>query len=334
MTIDLSTSYLGFSLPHPFVAGASPLGDDLDRVKRLEDAGVAAIVLRSLFEEQIDQEALAHHHAATAHEDAHGEATSYFPDPGACVFGPDEYLEHVRKVKKAVAVPVIASLNGYTRGGWIDYARRIDEAGADALELNLYSVATDGGESAQEREEEAYAIVRDVRKAVRMRVAVKLSPFYTSLANFALLMQSAGADGLVLFNRFFEPDIDIEALEVRTHMELSSSHELLLRLRWLAILSGQLRCSLACSGGVHTARDAIKAVMCGAHAVQLVAALLRGGPARLTDLRNGVASWLEQNGYRSLRQMRGSMDSSRAPDGKAFERGNYMRLLQTWRSEA
>ncbi|MDO8348936.1 MAG: dihydroorotate dehydrogenase-like protein, partial [Planctomycetota bacterium] len=281
MTMDLSTTYLGLQLPNPFVAGAGPLTDDLDRSRQLEDAGVAAIVLRSLFEEQIDQEALAHHHVAASHADAHGEAASYFPDPAGCVFGPDEYLEHVRRLKQALAIPVIASLNGYTRGGWIDYARRIDEAGADALELNLWSVASDGGDSAAELEEEAYAIVRGVRQAVRMRVAVKLSPYYTSLPNFALLLQSAGADGLVLFNRPFEPDIDIEALEVRTHLELSSSQELLLRLRWLAILSAQLRCSLACSGGVHTARDVIKAVMCGAHAVQLVAALLRGGAARL-----------------------------------------------------
>lgn len=332
--MDLSTKYLGWSLPHPFLAGASPLCDSLDRIKRLEDAGVAAVVLRSLFEEQLDHEALAHWHAEHLHADSHGEASSYLPAPEGVVFGPDEYLDYLRQVKKAVGVPVIASLNGYTHGGWIEYAKGIDQAGADGLELNLYSVATDGGESGVEIEDRACAIVQAVRQAVRMPIAVKLSPFYTSLPNFALRLQAAGADGLVLFNRFFEPDIDIEALEVRSHMELSSSHELLLRLRWLAILSGQLRCGLAVSGGVHTARDAIKAVMCGAHAVQLVAALLKGGVGKLTELRAGVARWLEENGYHSLQQMRGSMDSSRTPDPKAFERGNYMRLLQTWRAEA
>jgi dihydroorotate dehydrogenase (fumarate) len=327
--MDLSTKYLGLPLPHPFVAGASPLADSVGRCRRLEDAGIAAIVLRSLFEEQIDLEALAHHQAEYGHADAHGEALSYLPAVDECVFGPDEYLDHLRAVKKAVAVPVIASLNGHTEGGWLDYSRRIAEAGADALELNLWSVAADAGESGAEIEERALAIVRSVRSAIAVPIAVKLSPFYTSLANFALRLQAAGADGLVLFNRFFEPDIDIEALELRPHLELSNSHELLLRLRWLALLSGQVDCSLAASGGVHTARDAIKAIMCGAHAVQLVATLLRGGVQRIGELRDGVARWLEENGYVSLRQMRGSMDHSRSPDPKVLERVHYMRVLQT-----
>ncbi len=329
--MDLSTTYLGLSLPHPFVAGASPLGDSLDRIRRFEDAGVAAIVLRSLFEEQIDQEALAHHHASLSHADSHGEAMSYLPDTGDCVFGPDEYLDHLAAAKAATDVPVIASLNGYTHGGWIDYARRIAAAGADALELNLYYVATAPGESGAEIEDRAVEIVRDVAAAVARPVAVKLSPFYTSLPNLALRLQTAGAAGLVLFNRFFEPDVDPEALEVRPHMELSTSHELLLRLRWLAILSGHLRCSLAVSGGVHRPLDAVKAVMCGAHAVQLVAALIRGGPDALADLRAGTAQWLEGHGYDSLAQMRGSMDVSRTPDPSAFERSNYMRILRTYR---
>jgi dihydroorotate dehydrogenase (fumarate) len=331
--MDLSTKYLGLNLPHPFVAGASPLGDSVERCQRLEQAGIAAIVLRSLFEEQIDQEAMAQHQAEFGHADAHGEAASYLPPSPEQVFGPGEYVQHLSAVKKAVSVPVIASLNGYTDGGWIDYARRLDAAGADALELNLYSVATDAGESGAELEERSVAIVQAVRKAVRMPVAVKLSPFYTSLANFALRLQAAGADGLVLFNRFFEPDVDTEALELRTHMGLSDSSELLLRLRWLALLSGQTRCSLAVSGGVHTPLDAIKAVMCGAHAVQLVAALLRGGNGRIRELCHQVSTWLEDHGYHSLRQMRGSMDSTRAPDPKALERVNYMRVLQTWRAE-
>lgn len=331
--MDLSTRYLGLVLPHPFVAGASPLADSVDRCKRLEQAGVAAIVLRSLFEEQIDLEALAHHQAEVGHADAHGEALSYLPPSDDCVFGPEEYLEHLRAVKKEVGVPVIASLNGYTDGGWSDYARRIDAAGADALELNLYWVATDASESAAEIEDRAVAIVRAVRGAVRIPVAVKLSPFYTSLAHVALRLQAAGASGLVLFNRFFEADVDVEALELRTTMTLSESSELLLRLRWLSLLSAQLRCSLAVTGGVHTVRDAVKAILCGAHAVQLVAALLRGGVQRLGEFRDGLAAWLEENGYSSLQEARGSMDANRSPDPKALARVNYMRVLQTWTGE-
>lgn len=331
--MDLSTKYLGLPLPHPFLAGASPLSDSVDRCRRLEDAGASAIVLRSLFEEQIDQEALAHHQAEFGHADTHGEALSYLPAADDCVFGPDEYLAHLQAVKRAVAVPVIASLNGYTEGGWLDYGKRIDEAGADALELNLWSVAADPGESGSELEDRAVAIVQSVRRAVRMPVSVKLSPFYTSLPHFALRLQAAGADGLVLFNRFFEPDVDLDALELRTHLALSDSSELLLRLRWLALLSPQVRCSLGVSGGVHTCHDAVKAIMCGAHAVQIVAAMLRGGVPRIGALRDEVARWLEDKDYTSLQQMRGSMDHSRSPDPKALERVNYMRVLQTYRIE-
>lgn len=331
--MDLSTRWLGLSLPHPFLAGASPLTDSLDGCKRLADAGVAAIVLRSLFEEQIDREALAHHQAEFGHADTRSEALSYLPRVDECVFGPEEYLEHLRAVKRAVAVPVVASLNGHTQGGWIDYARRIDEAGADALELNVYAVATDPGESGAELEDRVVAIVQSVVRAVRMPVAVKLSPFYTSLAHVALRLQAAGAAGLVLFNRFFEPDVDVDAREVRPHLELSDSRELGLRLRWLALLSGVVRCGLAVSGGVHTAHDALKAVMCGAHAVQVVASLVRGGPPKLAELRDGVSAWLEDNGCASLRQIRGSLDRTRSPDPKTLERVHYMRLLQTYRMD-
>lgn len=327
--MDLSTKYLGWTLPHPFLVGASPLCDDLDHVRELADAGVSGIVLRSLFEEQIDREAVAHW--AAEHPD---QVPVRRPRKGAeALFGPDEYLDYLQKVKKAVAVPVVASLNGCTQGGWIDFAKGIDQAGADALELNLYGVATDPGESSVEIEDRACAIVRAVKQAVRMPVAVKLSPYYTSLPNFALRLQSAGADALVLFNRAYEPDVDIEAREVRPYLELSTSHELLLRLRWLSILSGQLRIPLAVSGGVHTPRDVIKAVMCGASGVQLVAALLRGGPESVIELRSGVARWLEENGYRSLQQLRGALDTCRKPDPKAFERDNYVKLLQSWKPE-
>lgn len=331
--MDLSTRYLGLRLPHPLIVGASPLGDTLDGVRRLEDAGAAAIVLRSLFEEQVDTEALAHHHAAERHAHSHGEAQSYFPEPDACVFGPDQYLGHLQAVKQAVGIPVIGSLNGYTPGGWLDYARQLEQAGADALELNLYFVATDAGESGAELEEQAIWMVREVRGSLRIPFAVKLSPFYTALANFALRLQEAGADGLVLFNRFFETDLDPDELEVRARLHLSDSRELLLRLRWLAVLSGIVDTSLAASGGVHTAADAVKAVMAGADAVQLVSVLLQRGPQALTDIRNGMADWLVEHEYQSLRQMQGSMGLDRAPDPKAFERANYMRVLQTWRGE-
>ncbi len=329
--MDLATDYLGLRLPHPFVAGASPLSDTPEHAVALAEGGAAAIVLRSLFEEQIDTDALAHHQAVTAHADAHGEALSYFPEPDGCVFGPDAYLDHLRDIKAAVAVPVIASLNGYTPGGWLDHARQIEQAGADALELNLYLVATDAGESSAELEEQALAMVRAVRQAIAIPIAVKLSPFYTSLANFALRLQEAGADALVLFNRFFETDLDIEALEVKSRLQLSTSHELLLRLRWLAILSGTLDRPLAVSGGIHSTEDAIKAIMCGASAVQVVSALLRRGPRVLAELQQGLRDWLEVREYPSLGALRGSMDLRRTPDPKAFERANYMRILQTWR---
>lgn len=331
--MDLSTDYLGLRLPHPFVAGASPLGDTVERARQLADAGAAAIVLRSLFEEQIEQDALAHHAAVTSHAESHGEATSYLAEPDGCVFGPEEYLAHLGRVKRAVQVPVLGSLNGHTHGGWVDSARRIAEAGADALELNLFHVATDPAVGAAELEQRAVDIVQATCASVRIPVAVKLSPFYTSLPNLAHRLVAAGTKGLVLFNRFHEPDIDIEQLEVRTHLELSHSSELLLRLRWLAILSGTLPCSLAVTGGVHTARDAIKAVLCGAHAVQLVSSLLRSGPDRIETLRTEVAAWLQEHGYESLAQMRGSMDLSRTPDPDAYARGNYMKLLQTYRIE-
>lgn len=329
--MDLSTSYLGFRLPHPFLVGASPLSDSLDQVQRLVDAGAAAVVLRSLFEEQVDAEALAHH--AGAHTRRNGAAISYFPEPEACAFAPDQYLEHVRRLKAVVPVPIIASLNGYTPGGWLQYAKDIDSAGADALELNLFFVATDASESGAELEEQALQMVAAVKKAVRIPVAVKLSPFYTSLTHFGLRLQESGADALVLFNRFYESDIDIENREVRLHLELSTSHELQLRLRWLSILSATLRRDLAVSGGVHNARDAIKAILCGADAVQVVSALLQHGIETLGELHRGVSQWLEDSDCESLAQLRGSMDLGRTPDAKAFERANYLRTLRSWHAD-
>ena len=329
--MDLSTTYLGLPLAHPFITGASPLVDDLDMVRRLEDAGAAAITMHSLFEEQITAERDATWRVRDAHAEGHAEATSYFPRGDEYRLGPDQYLEQIRRIKAAVAVPVIASLNGTTGRGWTEYAAAMQRAGADALELNVYMVATDLREPGAAVEQRVIEAATLVRAAVTIPVAVKLSPFYSSVAHLAGRLDEAGVDGLVLFNRFYQPDIDIEQLDVVPHLRLSEPSELLLRLRWLAILSGRVRAGLACSGGVHTAADAIKAVMAGAHAVQLVSVLLHDGPERLTTLRQDLERWMTERDYTSMTQMRGSMSLGRCPDPAAFERGNYVKLLQTWR---
>jgi dihydroorotate dehydrogenase (fumarate) len=305
--------------------------DDLDTVRRLEDAGAAAIVMHSLFEEQITREQVQTFLHTEVHGESFAEALSYFPSPERFALGPEEYLEHLGRVKEAVRIPVIASLNGTTLGGWLDYARLMQQAGADALELNLYVVATDPEESGQDIEDRAVQIVRDLKRALHIPVAVKLSPFFTSLAHFASRLDNAGADALVLFNRFYQPDIDAEELEVSRTLHLSDSSELPLRLRWLAVLSGRVSASLAVTGGVHSALDAVKAVMTGAHAVQMVSALLRGGPGYLKTVRAEMAAWIEAHEYDSLAQMQGSMNLLACPDPQVYERANYMLMLQGWR---
>jgi dihydroorotate dehydrogenase (fumarate) len=329
--MDLSTSYLGLKLPHPFMPGASPLVDDLDTVKRLEDAGAAAIVMRSLFEEQITLDQLGTIHSMEVHEDSFAEALSYFPRPDEYQLGPDQYLEQLARIKATVSCPVIGSLNGVTPAGWLEYARSIEQAGADALELNVYHIATSPEESGRDAEERLLEIVQAVREQVRIPLAVKLSPYYSAMAHLARSLDARGVNGLVLFNRFYQPDIDIEALEASPVLHLSDNSELLLRLRWLAVLSGRVRASLAVTGGVHDATDAIKAVMAGAHAVQMVSALLAHGPERLAKIRAEVAQWLEEHEYGSLAQMQGSMSLERSPNPEAFERANYMRVLHAWR---
>lgn len=331
--MDLASRYLGIDLPHPFIAGASPLSDNLDSVRRLEDAGVAAITLRSLFAEQLDAEGLATHRAMDGISHASPEAATYLPDPEDFRLGPDAYLDHLAQVKRAVAVPVVASLNGASASGWLDYARKIAAAGADGLELNLYDVVTDPELASEAVERRQREIVASVAQALDIPVAVKVSPFYTGLPAFARRLQRAGAAGIVLFNRFFEPDLDIEELEVVTGHRASHSGLLLLRLRWLAILRPTFTGSLAASGGVHTVDDAVKAIMAGADAVQLVTCLLRRGPGYLTELRDGVAQWLEEHEYESLAQARGSMDLAHCPNPAAYRRAQYMRLLQTWGGE-
>jgi dihydroorotate dehydrogenase (fumarate) len=329
--MDLSTTYLGLKLKNPLMPGASPLVADLDAVRKLEDAGAAAIVMNSLFEEQIVAEQLATHHAVDVSANSFAEALSYFPAQKEYRLGPEEYLEQIGRIKKAVKIPVITSLNGTTRGGWLDYARLMEEAGADAIELNVYSLATDEKQSGDKVEQETIDLLKELKKTARVPIAVKLSPYYSSLAHFAMKLDGVGADGLVLFNRFYQPDIDVEKLEVERTLHLSDSRELNLRLRWLAILSGKIRPSLAVSGGVHTGLDAVKAVMTGAHAVQMVSALLLKGPDRLGTILEEMTAWLEDHDYESLVQMQGSMNLKRCPDPKSYERANYMHILQGWR---
>jgi len=332
--MNLSTTYLGLRLANPLVAGASPLCDDLDAVKRLEDAGVAAIVMHSVFEEQIARERERTAADIDAHVDAFAEATSFLPRLAEFRLAPDEYLEQIRRIRAAVAIPVIGSLNGVTPSGWLDYARSIEQAGAAALELNTYYVASDPSEDAAAVERRTLDIVRAVKRAVTIPVAVKLSPFFSAFAHFATELEAAGADGLVLFNRFYQPDIDIVELEVRPDHHLSDPSELLLRLRWLAILSGQRRAlDLAATGGVYHAVDVIKAVMAGAHSVQMVSALLRYGPGHARTVLADVSTQLAELGYGSVTEMRGCMNLARCPDASAFERANYVRVLHSWRSD-
>lgn len=330
--MDLRTDYLGLSLAHPFMPGASPLVDHLDVVKRLEDAGAAAIVMHSVFEEQVTAAHERLLHDLEAHTHSFAEASTFFPEPSQYRLGPDAYLEQIRRIRETVAVPVIASLNGVTPTGWLEYATKIEQAGAHALELNVYHVATDPDEPGTLVEKRTLDILAAVRASVKIPIAVKLSPFYSSLSSFAQELEHAGARGLVVFNRFYQPDIDIEALEVDTHLQLSDSSELLLRLRWLAILSAQRKLHLAVSGGVHTPADAIKALMAGATAVQMTSALLRHGPAHLAMILEAVRDWLIAHEYESLAQLRGSMNLARCPDPAHFERGNYVKLLQGWRA--
>jgi dihydroorotate dehydrogenase (fumarate) len=332
VSLDLSTTYLGLRLAHPLMPGAGPLVDDLDVVRRLEDAGAAAIVMHSLFEEQVVAEELALDRGLEGWDEVHAEATTYLPR-GATGFrlGPHEYLEQLRRIKAAVAVPVIGSINGVSEGRWLEYARWVEAAGADALELNTYHMATDPLEVAAAVERRTVDLLRAVKAQVRIPVAVKLAPFYTALPSFARALEEAGADGLVLFNRFYQPDIDVERLEVVPALRLSDPSELPLRVRWLAVLSPLLaRTSLACSGGVHGPLDALKAVMAGAHAVQMTSALLQRGPEHLREVLEGLRTWLEEHEYASLAQARGSMSHARCPNPQALERANYVRVLHSW----
>ena len=325
--MDLSTTYLGKRLPHPLIVGAGPLGDDPDTVRALEDAGAAMIVLRSLYEEEVTQEQMSEFVNVEGFSDSFPEATSFAPDPSLSL-GPDEYLQHLRLIKDAVDIPVMASLNGMTRGGWLEYARLLEEAGADGLELHIYHAASDMTMSAADVERQAIDIVKEVKGSLHIPVAVKLAPLLTAFAHFAKSLDEVGADGLVLFTRFHRIDIDADELEVVRTLPLSDSSELPLRLRGTAALAGRIKASIAITGGVHTGLDVIKSTMAGAHGTQLVSALLRHGPDHLRTVRREIESWMREHEWESLNEMRGNMSLERLPDPAAYERANFRMALR------
>jgi len=329
--MNLSTKYLGLTLKNPLMPGASPMVDNLDNVRRLEDAGAAAIVLRSLFAEQIEGNEIAVNKHIDRWQDNFAEATSFFPNHDDYSFGPDEYLARIGEVKKATSLPVIASLNGTNTGSWIDYARQIEAAGADALELNTYFMATSSAVTSATLEQRVVSIVAGVRKAVKLPIAVKLSPFYTNVANLGVRLENEGAQGVVLFNRFFQPEIDIDNLEVTTKLDLSTSEDLRLRLRWLGLMRDQVKMSMACSGGVHSSADVAKALLAGADAVQVTAELLSRGPGRIAELLVGLKEFMAKHEYQSVSEVVGALSLRNCPDPEAYERGNYLRMLQLWK---
>ena len=332
MVMDTTTSYLGLRLAHPFIAGASPMGYSLDTIKRLEDAGCAAIVLHSLFEEQITQAATGRVHEMDPLDPRFSAIVSHFPEPNDYPLTPDAYLEHLRRVKSAVRIPVIGSLNGTTPSAWLKTARLIQQAGADAIELNMYRVVADSDESSQTVENSLRQVVQDLKHELTIPLAVKLSPFFTAFSHVARDFDRDGAAGLVLFNRFLQPDIDVQHLAVWPSLALSDSNELLLRLRWLAILSGRVRCSLAVTGGVATPNDGIKAILAGAHAVQMVSAILRHGPAYFTVMREELRRWMESMEMARMDDVRGRLSLAGSEAMGAFERAQYIRTLSGWSS--
>jgi dihydroorotate dehydrogenase (fumarate) len=331
MTVDLSTTYLGLTLKSPLVPSASPLTEEVATVKRLEDAGASAVVLYSLFEEQIRierKDLYGHLGYAT---NSFPEALSFFPRVSQFHLGPEEYLDHIRKVKAAVKIPVIASLNGSTVGGWTDYARKMQQAGADALELNVYYIPTDPEASGEKVEKTYLEILKAVKAEVKIPVALKLSPFFSNLAHFAKRLDQAGADALVLFNRFYQPDIDLESLEVRPNVLLSTPQALRLPLCWIGILYGHLRADLAATGGIHQGTDAVKMLMAGARVTMLCSTLLRYGVQHLRVIEQDMRQWMEEHEYDSVRQMQGSMSQRNCPDPSAFERAQYIRAISTYK---
>ncbi len=329
--MDLSTTYLGLKLKNPLVASASPLSKRVDKAKKLEEAGISAIVMYSLFEEQIIHESLELDHYLTRGSDAFAEAQSYLPDGGMYGVSPEKYLNQVAGLKKALSIPVIGSLNGVSKGGWTKYAKHIEEAGADALELNLYYLPTDPGLKSEEVETAQVELVADVRSTIKIPLAVKLSPFVTSLPNFAKRLVDAGANGLVLFNRFYQPDFDLDELDIVHNLDLSTSAEMRLPLRWISILYGKVNADFALTSGVHTAEDVLKSMMAGAKVAMTASNLLHHGEQAVGPILSGIEAWMKEREYESIEQMQGSMAQKNVREPAAFERANYMKVLGSWR---
>jgi dihydroorotate dehydrogenase (fumarate) len=328
--MDLSTTYMGMTLKHPVVPSASPLSKSLDSIRALEDSGASAIVMYSLFEEQITKESLMLDHYLTYGTESYSEALSYFPQMETYNVGPQEYLDLVQAAKQATDIPIIGSLNGVSSGGWIEYAQHIEEAGADGLELNVYYIPTDPFMDSAEIEQMYLDVVHDVKKSVTIPVAVKLSPYFTSFANMAMRLKQAGADALVVFNRFYQPDMDLNDLSVVPNLVLSSSHEMRLPVRWIAVLYGRVPVDMAVTSGVHTYEDVLKGMMAGANVTMLASELLSNGPSRIQEIVDGLKVWMEEHEYESIEQMRGSMSQQNVAEPAAFERANYMKVLQSW----
>lgn len=328
--IDLTTKFLGLTLKSPIVASASPVCESLDSIRRLEDHGIGAIVLPSLFEEQLNLESMALDSDLSRGADEFPESLTFLPDLKTYNLGPGGYLELIRKAKASVSVPIIGSLNGVSEGGWISYARQIEQAGADAIELNIYSLITDPKRTSADVERGYAELVRAVKKSVRIPVAVKLSHFFSTIANLAKQLDDAGADALVFFNRFYQPDLDIETQEVVPSLTLSRPTELLLRLHWVAIVFGHIKADLAITGGVHSAQDVLKSMMAGAKVAMMTSALLQNGVAHVETVRSDITRWMEEHEYESIQQMCGSMSQRNVPDPAAFERANYVRVLSSY----
>jgi len=328
--MDLKTTYLGLALKNPIIVSSSPLTKDIDNFKRMADAGAGAVVCHSLFEEQITLEASELDNALTQGTESYPEALSYFPEPGEFQLGPEEYLDLIRKAKSAVDIPIIASLNGHTQGGWVDYAERIEQAGADALELNVYFLPTKVDTTPDAVENNYEEIVRAVKSKVRVPVAVKLSPYFSALANMVKCLDEAGADGIVLFNRFYQPDLDVEGLTVVPNVLFSNSYDLRLPLRWVAILYGHIRASLAATSGIHSGEDVVKAVMAGADAVMMCSALLENGIGHIGTVLKQLEAWVGSHDYDSVSAMKGVLSQQKCAHPEAFERANYMKVLGSY----
>jgi dihydroorotate dehydrogenase (fumarate) len=330
--MDLTTTYLGLKLRSPLVPSASPLAQKIDNLKKMEDAGAAAVVLESLFEEQIKQDSAELDHHMTHGTESFAEALTYFPEPSDFRLGPEDYLEHIAQTKAALKIPVIASLNGASVGGWTDYAKKIQQAGADALELNIYYIPADPDLTAADVEQTYLDILKAVKSAVTIPVAVKLGAFFSSMANMARRLDKAGADGLVLFNRFYQPDINLETLEVEHSILLSTPQARRLPLRWIAILHDQVKADLAATSGIHNAQDVLKMLMAGASVTMLCSVLFKQGIGQIKVIEKDLRAWMEEHEYESVKQMRGSLSQKNCPDASAFERAQYMRAISTYKA--